>query len=215
MARATLSRIMRRGHEVARKLEGNYQARLSYGLKVAWAEYKGGKETAKLNGSAKQISWAEKIRDKMIQGLEELKTAEEYMRYYFDRSITEEEIQTTIEYLNSVDDARFFIDNRSEKGTDIVILVENMKKAEEALKKMKTLELVKLEGSKNQIKWAEKIRDKRLKRLAEIEDWKWNEYYDEYGKDEVIKTIATKITNAKIFIDTKDSLDDLIKEVIK
>ena len=40
MAKATLSRIMKRGHEIARKLEGDYRARLSYGLKVAWAEYK-------------------------------------------------------------------------------------------------------------------------------------------------------------------------------
>ena len=40
MAKATLRSIMKRGHEIARKLEGDYQARLSYGLKVAWAEYK-------------------------------------------------------------------------------------------------------------------------------------------------------------------------------
>ena len=40
MAKATLRKIMKRGHEIARKLEGDYQARLSYGLKVAWAEYK-------------------------------------------------------------------------------------------------------------------------------------------------------------------------------
>jgi hypothetical protein len=42
MAKATLRKIMKRGHEIARKLEGDYRARLSYGLKVAWAEYKEG-----------------------------------------------------------------------------------------------------------------------------------------------------------------------------
>ena len=42
MAKATLRSIMKRGHEIARKLEGDYWARLSYGLKVAWAEYKEG-----------------------------------------------------------------------------------------------------------------------------------------------------------------------------
>ncbi len=47
MAKATLSRIMKRGHEIARKLEGDYWARLSYGLKVAWAEYKGGNKVEK------------------------------------------------------------------------------------------------------------------------------------------------------------------------
>ena len=40
MAKATLRKIMKRAHEIARKLEGDYWARLSYGLKVAWAEYK-------------------------------------------------------------------------------------------------------------------------------------------------------------------------------
>ncbi len=49
MAKATLSRIMKRGHEIARTLEGNYQARLSYGLKVAWAEYKGGNKVKKVS----------------------------------------------------------------------------------------------------------------------------------------------------------------------
>ena len=87
---------------------------------------------AKLQGTSKQVKWAEGIKGKMMQELEELKTAEEHMRYHFGRNITVEEINKAIEYLNKVDDARFFIDNRFEKGTEVVILVENMKKAEEA-----------------------------------------------------------------------------------
>lgn len=36
----TLKEIMTRAHEIARTLEGNYSARLSYSLKKAWAETK-------------------------------------------------------------------------------------------------------------------------------------------------------------------------------
>ncbi len=77
MARATLSRIMRRGHEIARKLEGNYQARLSYGLKVAWAEYKEGNEVkVNFKGTEKQVKFANDIFEKTIgKVLNDLETA--------------------------------------------------------------------------------------------------------------------------------------------
>jgi hypothetical protein len=42
MAKATLREIMKKAHQIAKNLIGDYQARLSYGLKVAWAEYKEG-----------------------------------------------------------------------------------------------------------------------------------------------------------------------------
>ena len=69
MAKATLRSIMKRGHEIARTLEGNYQARLSYGLKVAWAEYKNKEENKmKVNftGTEKQVKFANDIFEKTI-----------------------------------------------------------------------------------------------------------------------------------------------------
>ena len=74
MAKATLRKIMKRGHEIARKLEGDYRARLSYGLKVAWAEYKN-KEGSKMTdigtpqvvkttrGQDRKVSLCIEIRD--------------------------------------------------------------------------------------------------------------------------------------------------------
>lgn len=39
MAKAVLSVIMRRAHQLAKQMEGDYQARMSLGLRTAWAEY--------------------------------------------------------------------------------------------------------------------------------------------------------------------------------
>ena len=41
----TLKTIMTRAHEIARTLEGNYSARMSFSLKKAWAESKENKTT--------------------------------------------------------------------------------------------------------------------------------------------------------------------------
>lgn len=212
-----MKKIFKEAHKMTREMvkeygvdyKGQFAICLSYLLKNK--EENGMKE---LKGTEKQIKWAEKIRDSMIKSLNELKENEN-LRYHFGRDITVEEVENTIEYLKGIDSSRFYIDNRFEKGTEIVILIENIKKAEETLEKIKNLELAKLEGSKKQINWANKIRDEKLKRLAEIEDWRWNEYYYDYSKEEIIKVIATKITSAKTFIDTRDSLDDLVKEAIE
>lgn len=78
MAKATLRSIMKRGHEIARKLEGDYQARLSYGLKVAWAEYKKEVNGMKVNftGTEKQVKFANDIFEKTIgKVLNDLETA--------------------------------------------------------------------------------------------------------------------------------------------
>ena len=48
------------------------------------------------------------------------------MRYHFDREIDETEVDNAINYLNKIDDAKFFIENRFEKGTDLVVTIENL-----------------------------------------------------------------------------------------
>lgn len=76
MAKATLSEIMRRAHQLAKQMEGDYQARLALGLRIAWAEYKGGAEVEKgfpqMEGSEKQVKWAEDIRAALARCWEEL-----------------------------------------------------------------------------------------------------------------------------------------------
>ncbi len=80
----------------------------------------------KLKGTEKQVRWAEGIKYKMLKELESLKTAKDYMRYHFDREIDETEVDNAINYLNKIDDAKFFIENRFEKGTDLVVTIENL-----------------------------------------------------------------------------------------
>lgn len=56
MARASLRAIMKRGHELARKMEGDYQARLALGLRLAWAEYKEENEVKEIPETSLQTS---------------------------------------------------------------------------------------------------------------------------------------------------------------
>lgn len=111
MAKATLRKIMKRGHEIARKLEGDYRARLSYGLKVAWAEYKEENEVQELKGSPKQIKWAEDIRNDIITNLKRMKEA----GFGVDNSIKK---------ICSITDSRVFIENRDSYSNIIPIRIK-------------------------------------------------------------------------------------------
>jgi hypothetical protein len=64
--------LMKRAHEIARSLKGDYRARMSMALRQAWKEERGMKITLeniikiedlpKLEGTPKQVAWAEEIR---------------------------------------------------------------------------------------------------------------------------------------------------------
>lgn len=211
-----MKKIFKKAHEMTREFVKeygvNYQAQFGLCLSFLF-EKERGMEMVELKGTKKQVKWAEDIRDSMIKGLEELKENEN-LRYHFGRDITIDEVKETIAEIKKIDSSKFFIENRYEKGTEIVILIENIKKAEETLAKISNLKLAELEGSESQVNWAEKIRDEKLKRLAEIEDWRWNEYYYNHDKEKVIEVVATKIASAKTFIDTRDSLGSLVEKAI-
>lgn len=121
--RSQLSRIMRRGHELASKMVGDYKARLSLALQLAWKEEKGEDkmELPKLEGTEKQIKWAEDIRTDVLDvirlaeaEIEEVasklserkkKTKGEYVKKYSSKlCVFEEEIKNNTS-------AVFFIDN--------------------------------------------------------------------------------------------------------
>lgn len=53
-----LKQIMKRAHELARKFEGDYQARLALALRIAWKEQKEGKEMEKIR-CTKNLSFEE------------------------------------------------------------------------------------------------------------------------------------------------------------
>lgn len=204
--------------EMVKEYEVDYQAQFGLCLSYLFEEERG-MEMVELKGTERQVKWAEDIRKEMIASIErELDVVKSLMSSLADeKDIKEnkeeiEELQSAIKEIKKIEDAKFFIDNRHDKGSRLVHLFKNMKKAEKTLEKMKNLKLIELQGSEKQVAWAEKIRDEKLKRLAEIDDWRWNEYYYRYDKEEIIEIIATQIANAKTFIDTRDSLDDLVKE---
>ena len=62
--------LMKRAHEIARSLEGDYRARMSLALRQAWKEVKE-VELVKLTGTEKQIAWAEDIRKANISHLQD------------------------------------------------------------------------------------------------------------------------------------------------
>lgn len=67
-----LSKIMKRAHQLAKQMEGDYTARLSISLRQAWKEAKEMEvKLPELKGSAKQIAWADEIRTAVIENKEE------------------------------------------------------------------------------------------------------------------------------------------------
>ena len=205
--------------EMVKEYGVDYQAQFSLNLSYLLEER--GMEMVELKGTKKQVKWAEDIRKEMIASIErELDVVKSLMSSLADeKDIKEnkeeiEELQSAIKEIKKIEDAKFFIDNRHDKGSKLVHLFKNMKKAEKTLEKMKNLKLIELQGSEKQVAWAEKIRDEKLKRLAEIEDWRWNEYYYNHDKEKVIEVVATKIASAKTFIDTRDSLGSLVEKAI-
>lgn len=223
-----LSKMFKKAHKKTKEIkakhqEVDYQAQFGICLSFLYRKMKeeGGK-MVKLEGSKKQVKWANDIREEKIEDLKrEINVLEGIKKSLVDEDKKDEygkeidDIEAAMLEINKIKSAKFFIDNRYENGLGLVKILEDAAKAKEALKAIKNLELAELKGSKKQISWAEKIRNKKLKRLAEIEDWRWNEYYYDYSKEEIIKIIATEITSAKTFIDTRDSIDDLIEEAIQ
>jgi len=65
---------MKRAHQIAKNLEGDYRARMSLALRQAWKEVKKVDkkvELVRLTGTEKQIAWAEDIRKANISHLQD------------------------------------------------------------------------------------------------------------------------------------------------
>jgi len=66
--------IMKKAVELARKMEGDWIARMALALKTVWKAVKAMKEKAfpALKGTAKQVAWANDIREKAVAILDEM-----------------------------------------------------------------------------------------------------------------------------------------------
>lgn len=107
-----------------------------------------------LTGSPKQITWAETLRGKVFQELEELE------QKAGKKADATEEVEF-LDWLKGQTEARFWIDNRN---TSILFLAKKWKsKKEEA----------KLEGTPKQVAWAEKLREELTRAVEENmgQDW--------------------------------------------
>ena len=96
-----LRRIMVRAHELARGMEGDYQARLALALRIAWKEEKkkGRKEEVKiekiemkeLKGTEKQIKFTNDIKEAVLEIIEQL--PEKIAKYSIDEEMKNKYIE--------------------------------------------------------------------------------------------------------------------------
>lgn len=128
-----LRAIMKRAHELAKGMEGDYRARLSLALRIAWKEAKEGmeKELPQLLGSPKQVKWAEDIRSEVLRVLEKCRHVVETVKPEKFQGHIRKEYENARKWAESETMAVIFIDRfryiTSKKKSDR-IKVENLKK---------------------------------------------------------------------------------------
>ena len=120
--------VMKRAVELAKKMVGDWIARMALALRQAWKEAKTlvanergsvGRELAQLKGSKKQIAWAEDIRKKAI---EEIQNVIEEEAEWIEKTNYEEEkarvrnnvskLEVFLEKVKAESDSTWFINNR-------------------------------------------------------------------------------------------------------
>lgn len=118
---SNLSNLFTRAHEIARTLEGDYVARISYSLRCVWSEVKLG---SMLEGSEKQIKWANEIRKSILKKLVDLKDCKN-KRYtesiYNINNLNTVDVENAIKVVKSIKDAKYFIDNRNKDYKDFIL----------------------------------------------------------------------------------------------
>jgi len=109
----TKSNLFKRAHEIARSLEGDYTARFSYGLTVAWKEVKMGE----LKGTEKQVAWAKQIKEKNLEKLNSSFSTESFLNC---NGITEKQAKVSIENYKNETSASKIIDTKGLNTTDLI-----------------------------------------------------------------------------------------------
>lgn len=111
-----LKQIMKRAHEIAKKLVGDYAARLKYALKKAWAEYKASKKgdinMVELKGTEKQVKWAKDIKKCVENVIDHLE--KNFSKVEFKKERKAEKCKIQLDNLKkeveNQENAKFFID---------------------------------------------------------------------------------------------------------
>ena len=107
--------VMKNAVKLAKKMEGDWIARMKMALKTVWAMIKkGGKKVMEFIGSEKQIKWAKDIYPKAIKRVEELvkdKEIEEYARKKELRSKAYDQYIKFFEEMKEIKEASFWIEH--------------------------------------------------------------------------------------------------------
>lgn len=114
MDREIKRKVMKRAHEIARRMVGPYRARMSIALQISWKEAKEGmekKELPQLIGSEKQVKWAEDIRSEVLRVLEKCRFIVEQVKpEKMEERLTKKEYQKAKEWVEAQDKAFMFIE---------------------------------------------------------------------------------------------------------
>lgn len=216
-----LSKMFKKAHKMTREIkakhqEVDYKAQFGVCLSFLYRKMKeeGGK-MVKLEGTEKQVRWAEDIRDNMIKSLNELKENKN-LRYHLGRDITVEEVEESLKVLAEIEDSVFFIDNRYEKGTELIVVLEELKQ-ENSIKEEISNNLTKEE--KERIIEEVKYVDRKSKDIDTTDVL----YDDEREKvKEVINTIREELLKGNIksikesvkVIEDKEMLELALNEIL-
>ncbi|MED0737839.1 hypothetical protein [Aneurinibacillus thermoaerophilus] len=124
--KVNLKKVMKKAHELAKKMVGDYAARLALALRQAWKEVRN-VVLPEMKGSQKQIAWAEDIRSRVIPVVEKainyFYEAVETKEFYQSRSEEfrmrrKEEGTKALETLKAIDSAKEWIDRFGYKNDE-------------------------------------------------------------------------------------------------
>jgi cell fate (sporulation/competence/biofilm development) regulator YmcA (YheA/YmcA/DUF963 family) len=127
--------VMKRAWEIYRTLEGDRLAKLSFALKQAWSEIKGGMKMVELKGSEKQIKWANDLREKMNKEIEMWKKAINQTNYIKETTQQKalDQIEAVKTYINNIENAgdiisefKDFTKNEFDRASNMIALVRKI-----------------------------------------------------------------------------------------
>lgn len=98
--KADLKKIMKKAHELAKKMVGDYAARLALALRQVWKEVRN-VGLPELKGTEKQVKWANYIRKVFIENVD---SAMEIAK-----KLIEEEIESEKEYVRKNKDSQRYV----------------------------------------------------------------------------------------------------------
>lgn len=116
----TKKELMIKAHKMAKEIKAQYPEvdyKFQLGLCLAYLHEEGEKEMVELQGTEKQVAWAEKIRAEQINSLEfslkEFKANVETAKFKEAPMQIISKIELSLEEIKTKDSAKWWIDNRN------------------------------------------------------------------------------------------------------